>query len=120
GSAVTAFLYPDRIVVGADSQRCIAQLRQIYEPLTNGSYSHRENAIPEPDDARIPAPLIVTSSKSAEVVKHASNAFLAMKISFINAIATLCESVGADVEQVRQGIGSDARIGLRFLNPGIG
>lgn len=120
GSAVTDFLYPDRIVIGADSERSVAQLREIYRPLTDGSYYQRENAIPEPDDARIPARLIVTSSKSAEVVKHASNAFLALKISFINAVAALCESVGADVEQVRQGMGSDARIGMRFLNPGIG
>src|SRR5208283_2294489 len=63
---------------------------------------------------------IVTSSKSAELIKHASNAFLAMKISFINAVATICESVGADVNQVCHGVGTDSRIGPRFLNPGIG
>jgi UDPglucose 6-dehydrogenase len=62
----------------------------------------------------------VTSAKSAEIIKHACNAFLAMKISFINAVANICESVGADIRQVCQGIGSDARIGPRFLNPGIG
>jgi UDPglucose 6-dehydrogenase len=62
----------------------------------------------------------VTSAKSAELIKHASNAFLAMKISFINAVASICESVGADVQQVRQGMGSDSRIGARFLKPGIG
>jgi UDPglucose 6-dehydrogenase len=64
--------------------------------------------------------LIVTSAKSAELIKHASNAFLAMKISFINAVASICESVGANVQQVCQGIGTDSRIGPRFLNPGIG
>ena len=120
GTAVTDFLYPDRIVLGADSERCAGVLREIYAPLTDGSYYQRKDAIPAPDRVRIPPPLIVTSAKSAELIKHASNAFLAMKISFINAVASICESVGADVQQVCQGIGSDSRIGPRFLNPGIG
>jgi UDPglucose 6-dehydrogenase len=64
--------------------------------------------------------LIITSTKSAELIKHACNAFLAMKISFINAVASVCESVGANVQQVCQGVGTDSRIGPRFLNPGIG
>jgi UDPglucose 6-dehydrogenase len=120
GAAVTDFLYPDRIVVGADSERCAAVLRQIYAPLTDGSYYRGKDAIPQPDHAHIPPPLIVTSAKSAELIKHASNAFLAMKISFVNAVASICEAVGANVEQVCQGIGSDSRIGPRFLSPGIG
>src|SRR5213596_996994 len=120
GTAVTDFLYPDRIVVGADSERCASILREIYAPLTSASYYRLPEAIPQPDRARIPSPLIVTSAKSAELIKHASNAFLAMKISFINAVASICESVGANVQQVCQGIGSDTRIGSRFLNPGIG
>src|SRR5213082_3743913 len=120
GTAVTDFLYPDRIVVGADSERCASLLREIYEPLTSGSYYRLPEAIPQPDRARIPPPLIVTTAKSAELIKHASNAFLAMKISFINAVASICESVGANVQQVCKGIGTDARIGPRFLNPGIG
>jgi UDPglucose 6-dehydrogenase len=120
GSAVTDFLYPDRIVVGADSERCAAVLRQVYAPLTDGSYYRRKDAIPQPDRASIPPSLIVTSAKSAELIKHASNAFLAMKISFVNAVASICEAVGANVEQVCQGIGSDSRIGPRFLSPGIG
>jgi UDPglucose 6-dehydrogenase len=120
GTAVTDFLYPDRIVVGADSERCAAVLREIYTPLSDGSYYRRPEAIPKPDRACIPPPLIVTSAKSAELIKHASNAFLAVKISFINAVASICESVGANVQQVVQGIGSDSRIGSRFLNPGIG
>ena len=120
GTAVTDFLYPDRIVVGADSERCAAVLREIYTPLTDGSYYRRADAIPQPDRAQVPPPLIVTSAKSAELIKHASNAFLAMKISFINAVASICESVGANVQQVCQGIGTDSRIGPRFLNPGIG
>jgi UDPglucose 6-dehydrogenase len=120
GTAVTDFLYPDRIVVGADTERCVAMLREIYRPLTSGSYSKTKDAVPEPDGARIPAPLIATSAKSAELIKHASNAFLATKISFINAVANVCEAVGADVEQVREGMGADSRIGRRFLNPGVG
>ena len=95
-------------------------LRRVYAPLTDGSYYKKKDAIPAPDKVRIPPPLIITSAKSAELIKHASNAFLAMKISFVNAVASICESVGADVHQVCQGIGTDARIGPRFLNPGIG
>jgi UDPglucose 6-dehydrogenase len=120
GTAVTDFLYPDRIVVGADSERCAAVLRKVYAPMTDGSYYKKKDAIPAPDKARIPPPLIITSAKSAELIKHASNAFLAMKISFVNAVASICESVGADVRQVCQGLGTDSRIGPRFLNPGIG
>jgi UDPglucose 6-dehydrogenase len=120
GTAVTDFLYPDRIVVGADNERCAAVLRAIYAPLTDGSYYQRADAIPRPDQARTPPSLIITSTKSAELIKHSCNAFLAMKISFINAVASVCESVGANVQQVCQGIGSDSRIGPRFLNPGIG
>ncbi len=120
GTAVTDFLFPDRIVVGADSEHCANVLREIYAPLCDGSYYKRPDAIPQPDRSQIPPPLIVTSTKSAELIKHASNAFLAMKISFINAVASICESVGANVHQVCQGVGTDARIGPRFLNPGIG
>ena len=120
GSAVTDFLFPDRIVVGCDNDRCAGVLREVYAPLTSGSYYERPDAIPQPDRASIPPPIIVTSTKSAELIKHASNAFLAMKISFINAVASLCESVGANVNQVCHGIGTDSRIGPRFLNPGIG
>src|SRR5262250_526518 len=120
GTAVTDFLYPDRIVVGADSERCALVLREVYAALADGSYYDRPDAIPRPDRAVVPPPLIVTSAKSAELIKHASNAFLAMKISFINAVASICESVGANVQQVCQGIGSDTRIGPRFLNPGVG
>src|ERR1700683_3900880 len=120
GTAVTDFLFPDRIVVGCDNDRCADVLREVYAPLTSGSYYERGDAIPQPDRTSIPAPILVTSTKSAELIKHASNAFLAMKISFINAVASLCESVGADVNQVCHGIGTDTRIGPRFLNPGIG
>src|SRR5947199_2744524 len=120
GTAVTDFLYPDRIVIGADTERCAAVLREVYAPLADGTYYLRPDAIPRPDRAQIPPPLIVTSAKSAELIKHASNAFLAMKMSFITAVASICETVGANVQQVCQGIGTDTRIGRRFFNPGIG
>jgi UDPglucose 6-dehydrogenase len=120
GTAVTDFLFPDRIVIGCDNERSAQVLREVYAPLTDGSYYERADAIPQPDRALIPPPMIVTSTKSAELIKHASNAFLAMKISFINAVASVCESVGADVSQVVHGVGTDSRIGSRFLNPGIG
>ncbi|MGO8795899.1 MAG: UDP-glucose dehydrogenase family protein [Candidatus Sulfotelmatobacter sp.] len=120
GTAVTDFLFPDRILVGCDHPRAAKLLREIYDPLTGGAYYQRTDAIPQPDRATIPPPIIVTSTKSAELIKHASNAFLAMKISFMNAVASICESVGADVSQVCHGVGTDTRIGPRFLNPGIG
>ncbi len=120
GTAVADFLFPDRIVIGCDSDRSADVLREVYSPLTSGCYYQRKDAIPQPDRIQIPPPIIVTSTKSAELIKHASNAFLAMKISFINAVASVCESVGADVNQVVHGVGTDSRIGSRFLNPGIG
>jgi UDPglucose 6-dehydrogenase len=122
GTAVSDFLYPDRIVIGVDSARSRGALEAVYRPLLDGSYYRREDAIGE--RARLGPPhkvrLIVTGVKSAELIKHASNSFLAMKISFINAVANICEAIDADVAEVCEGIGSDARIGSRFLNPGIG
>jgi UDPglucose 6-dehydrogenase len=122
GTGVTDFLYPDRIVVGVESERAAEVMRQLYGPLTSGWYYGRGDAIPRPESASGKAPprLIITTTKSAELIKHASNAFLAMKISFVNAVASICESVGANVQQVCDGIGTDSRIGSRFMNPGIG
>lgn len=120
GTAVTDFLYPDRIVVGVETEKAAEVMRELYRPLTSGWYYGRAESIPAPESAKVPPRLIVTSTKSAELIKHASNAFLAMKISFMNAVASICESVGANVEQVKDGIGTDSRIGPKFLNPGIG
>jgi UDPglucose 6-dehydrogenase len=118
GTAVSDFLFPDRIVIGADCERSRAVLKEVYRPLTDGSYYEQEGSVSGP---RLrPARLISTSVKSAELIKHASNAFLAMKISFINAVANICEGVEADIREVCEGIGSDSRIGQRFLSPGIG
>ena len=124
GTAVTDFLYPDRIVVGVENERAAEVMRKVYDPLTSGWYYGRGDAIPRPvramSTSQLPPRLIITSAQSAEMIKHASNAFLAMKISFINAVASICEAVGANVQQVCDGIGTDSRIGPRFLNPGIG
>ena len=120
GTGVTDFLYPDRIVVGVESERAAEVMHQLYGPLTSGWYYGRGEAIPRPEAAQTPPRLIITTTKSAELIKHASNAFLAMKISFVNAVASICESVGANVQQVCDGIGTDSRIGPRFMNPGIG
>ncbi|WP_433972982.1 UDP-glucose dehydrogenase family protein [Tunturiibacter lichenicola] len=120
GTAVCDFLHPDRIVVGADSDRAAEVLQRIYRPLTSGDYYTRANAIDGICNESEPPELLMTSTKSAEIIKHASNAFLALKISFINAVSNLCEATNANVEQVARGMGLDTRIGPRFLRPGIG
>ncbi len=89
-------------------------------PLTAGSYYTEPGAIPGSCSITQPPPLLNTSTKSAEIIKHASNAFLALKISFINAVSNLCEASDANIEQVARGMGLDSRIGPRFLRPGIG
>ncbi|MEG2140494.1 MAG: UDP-glucose/GDP-mannose dehydrogenase family protein [Bilophila sp.] len=103
GDAVSDFMKPDRVIVGSDSEPAAAALRELYAPF-----------------ARSREKLIVMSVRSAEMTKYAANCMLATKISFINEIATLCERVGADVRDVRTGIGSDQRIGYHFIYPGIG
>ncbi len=100
GSAVKDFMKPDRVVLGVSSKRAETLMREIYAPLK--------------------ATILVTDLKSAELIKHASNSFLATKISYINAVSALCEKVGADVKMVAQGMGLDRRIGPMFLNAGIG
>ncbi len=120
GTAVVDFLHPDRIVVGAGSERSANLLRDIYAPLTSGTYYARPDALPGACTTASPAKLLVTSAQSAEIIKHASNAFLALKISFINAVANLAESVDADIEDIAAGIGLDSRIGPKFLRAGLG
>ncbi len=100
GCAVGDLMNPDRIVIGASSVRAVNLMRQIYEPFK--------------------APILATDINSAELIKHAANSFLALKISYINAVAAICEASGADVEMVADGIGMDKRIGRNFLNAGIG
>ena len=117
GSAVEDFLHPDRIVVGVDSSRAADLLRQVYAPILEGNFTCPVHAdCPKRKDPV----LLMTDTSSSELIKHASNSFLAMKISFINMVANLCEVVGADVTKVAEGMGLDPRIGPAFLNPGIG
>jgi UDPglucose 6-dehydrogenase len=100
GFAVGDLMKPDRIVIGTRSPRPVAKMKEIYAPFN--------------------APIIVTDINSAELIKHASNSFLALKISYINAIAAVCENTGANVQEVAAGLGMDERIGRRFLNAGLG
>ncbi|MGH7221500.1 MAG: UDP-glucose dehydrogenase family protein [Nitrospiraceae bacterium] len=103
GSAIEDFMRPNRVVIGADSEQAIAILKDLYRPLY-----------------LIETPFVVTDIPTAEMIKYASNAFLATKISFINEIATVCERVGADVQMVAKGMGLDNRIGSKFLHAGPG
>jgi UDPglucose 6-dehydrogenase len=100
GCAVEDLMNPDRIVIGVNSDRALALMQKVYEPFV--------------------APVLVTDINSAELIKHAANSFLALKISYINAVSAVCEASGADVEKVAEGIGMDKRIGRQFLNAGIG
>ena len=120
GTAILDFLHPDRIVVGASNPRSAELLKRVYEPLTGGSYYAKPGALPGSCNASNPAKMLVTSAQSAEIIKHASNSFLALKISFINAVANLAEAVDADIEEIAAGIGLDSRIGPKFLRAGLG
>jgi UDPglucose 6-dehydrogenase len=115
GSAIYDTLFPERIVVGADSREALDTLRTLYEPIIEQSFSTELDPRP-----KVAVPFVTTDLMSAEMIKYASNAFLATKVSFINEIANLCELVGADVGEVAYGIGLDERIGARFLSAGIG
>src|SRR5271156_3330762 len=118
GSALHDSLYPDRVVVGADEPQTAEVLYTLYRPLLEQSFP-APSYLPRPD-ATEAAPLISTDLASAELIKYAANAFLSLKISYINEIGLLAEKVGADIAQVAKGIGLDARIGTRFLQAGIG
>jgi len=115
GSAIYDSLFPDRIVVGADSREALNTLRILYEPIIEQSFPTELDPRP-----KVAVPFVTTDLVSAEMIKYASNAFLATKVSFINEMANLCELVGADISEVAYGIGLDGRIGARFLNAGIG
>ena len=103
GSAIEDFMRPDRVVIGSTSEQATAILREIHAPFV-----------------RTDNPILVMDPRSAELTKYASNAMLALRISFINQMANLCEAVGAEINDVRRGMGSDRRIGSQFLFPGVG
>ena len=103
GSAIEDFMRPNRVVIGADSEQAAAIVKDIYRPLY-----------------LIETPFVITSPETAELIKYASNAFLATKISFVNEMANLCEKVGADIHDVARSMGLDRRIGPKFLHPGPG
>src|SRR5215212_4142545 len=115
GSACYDSFFPDRIVVGANSREAMDTLRALYEPIIEQSFPTELDPRP-----KVAVPFVTTDLASAEMIKYASNAFLATKISFANEISNLCELVGADVSEVAYGMGLDGRIGPRFLSAGIG
>ncbi|MBV9504684.1 MAG: UDP-glucose/GDP-mannose dehydrogenase family protein [Acidobacteriia bacterium] len=118
GCAVADSLYPDRIVVGGSDQTTIQIMKDLYRPVTEQSFVPPPG-VPRPASlARVP--LVCTTLTSAEMIKYAANAFLAMKIGFANEMANICERVGAEATEVMQGIGLDSRIGSKFLNAGVG
>ena len=120
GTAVVDFLHADRIVIGAATEGAANLLKRIYLPLTSGEYYDVPESIPGGRRSIDPPPILHTSTKAAEIIKHASNALLATKISFINVVANVCEAAGADIEEVARGIGMDTRIGPKFLRAGVG
>ena len=117
GSAIEDFFHPDRIVIGVEREEAAERLQEIYRPVLEQTI---DCPVHENCSTRKKPAWVVTDTNSAELIKHASNSFLAMKISFINMVADLCESVGADVTKVALGMGMDPRIGSAFLSPGIG
>ena len=118
GTAIPDSLYPDRIVIGSQDNRAISRLTELYRPLLNQDFQPPA-FLPRPDNLAA-APLVTTDIASAEMIKYAANAFLTVKIGFINEMASLAEKVGADVTQIARGMGLDSRIGQRFLQAGIG
>jgi UDPglucose 6-dehydrogenase len=118
GSAVADSLYPDRIVVGAQDVHTMRTMRELYAPLVTQSFEPPAG-VPRPA-GMTSAPVVETSLTSAEMIKYAANAFLAMKIGFANEMANICERVGAEAPEVMTGIGLDSRIGAKFLNAGVG
>ncbi len=118
GAALHDTFYPDRIVVGANDMHALNMLRQMYAPILEQTFTPPQSVL-RPESYSLPA-LVTTSPTSAELIKYSANAFLAMKISFINEFATIAEKVGADINEVAKGIGLDKRIGTGFLKAGVG
>jgi UDPglucose 6-dehydrogenase len=118
GTAVYDFFHPDRIVVGVDSEAAAEKMREIYRPILEQKFKCQTHKSGCPSDPK--AEFLITTINSAELIKHASNSFLALKISYANVIADLCEKLDGNVEQVTHAMGLDSRIGGKFLNAGLG
>jgi UDPglucose 6-dehydrogenase len=118
GTAVGDFFHPDRIVVGVENEKCAATMREIYNPILQRKFHCPVHGGKCPDGSS--GELLITTINSAELIKHASNSFLALKISYANVISDLCERIGADVEEVTHAMGLDPRIGTQFLKAGLG
>ena len=118
GTAVNDFLHPDRIVVGVDEPAAAKKLREIYAPILDKKFNCPAHDGRCPDSS--PPVFVVTTVNSAELIKHASNSFLALKISFANSLADMCDQLGADVQEVTAAVGMDPRIGPQFLQAGLG
>ncbi|MEV6347875.1 UDP-glucose/GDP-mannose dehydrogenase family protein [Actinoplanes sp. NPDC051851] len=118
GNAIADTLYPDRIVIGSDNPRSLEVLNRLYRPIINQTFT-APTFLARPEDATA-VPLVSTDLASAELIKYAANAFLALKISYVNEIGQLAAKVGADITEVARGMGLDQRIGSRFLQPGVG
>lgn len=118
GTAVGDFFHPDRIVVGVENEKCAAAMREIYAPILERKFHCPVHAGKCPGGTS--GELLITTINSAELIKHASNSYLALKISYANVISDLCERIGADVEEVTHAMGLDPRIGTQFLKAGLG
>ena len=118
GFALRGTFYPDRVVVGTDRPEAVDAMRRLHQPILERTFDP-PGFLAAPDDDNLP-PLIATDATNAEMIKYAANAFLALKISFINEVAGLCERVEADVTEVARGVGLDSRISHRFLHAGVG
>jgi len=116
GEAVEDAFFPERIVFGSDSEKVINLMKKLYEPIINQDFDYANNN----PKKREKVPIIITDSTSSELIKYASNAFLATKISFVNEMANICERVGANILDVTYGMGLDSRIGTKYIKAGIG
>jgi len=116
GEAVNDAFFPERLVIGSESKKAIDIMKELYEPIINQDFDYAKANSHKKEEV----PVLITDSTSSELIKYASNSFLASKISFINEIANLCERIGANILDVTYGMGLDSRIGTRFMKAGIG
>ncbi|MCD4670917.1 MAG: UDP-glucose/GDP-mannose dehydrogenase family protein [Actinomycetia bacterium] len=116
GEAVKDAFFPERIVIGSESEKAVKIMKELYEPIMNQDFEYAKRS----NHRKKEVPVLITDSTSSELIKYASNAFLATKISFVNEVANICERIGANILDVTYGMGLDSRIGSRFMKAGIG